>query len=180
MTASEVPPPELSRPEFSRIVDVSRMGSGLRQFEATPQECAALARRFALVSIDRLEAEIALEALGPVITATGRMRARIIQNCAVSGDPLPVGIDVPLALRFVPARKRTPDEEVELDVEDCDEIEFTGGAFDLGEEVAQSLALAIDPFASGPLADQVRKDAGILAEGASGPFAALAALTPKR
>ncbi len=175
MNAPDLPPPELSR-----IVDVSRMGSNLRRIEATPDERAALARRFALMSVDRLEAEIALDTIGVAITATGRLRAAIVQTCAVSGEPFPVSIDVPLALRFVPARQRAPDEEVELDVEDCDEIEFTGGSFDLGEEVAQSLALAIDPFAFGPEADRVRKEAGLLDEGATGPFAALAALKPRK
>lgn len=175
MSAAELPPPELSR-----IIDVTRMGSNLRQIEASAQERDALARRFALAAIDRLEAEIALAAIGPAITATGRLRAQIVQYCAVSGEPFPVSIDVPLALRFVPARQRAPDEEVELDVEDCDEIEFTGNSFDLGEEVAQSLALAIDPFATGPEADRVRQEAGLLDEGATGPFAALASLKPKK
>ncbi len=48
--------------------------------------------------------------------------------------------------------------------------------FDLGEAVAQSLALAIDPYAVGPSAEQARKDAGLGDEAASGPFAALAGL----
>ena len=59
---------------------------------------------------------------------------------------------------------------------DLDEIPFEGHVFDLGEAVAQSLALAIDPYAVGPNAEQARKDAGIGDEAASGPFAALAAL----
>jgi hypothetical protein len=42
--------------------------------------------------------------------------------------------------------------------------------------MAQSLALAIDPYATGPEAERVRKEAGLLGEAASGPFAALAAL----
>jgi hypothetical protein len=42
--------------------------------------------------------------------------------------------------------------------------------------VAQSLALAIDPYAVGPNAEQARKDGGLLDPGAAGPFAALAAL----
>ena len=47
---------------------------------------------------------------------------------------------------------------------------------DPGEAVAQSLALAIDPFAEGPGAEEARRRAGILSESAAGPFAALAAL----
>jgi hypothetical protein len=53
--------------------------------------------------------------------------------------------------------------------------------FDLGEAVAQTLGLAIDPYAEGPNADAARKAAGIVAEGEQdGPMAALlAALKPK-
>ena len=47
---------------------------------------------------------------------------------------------------------------------------------DVGEAVAQSLALAIDPFAVGPDAERARQQAGLLDEGQAGPFAALAAL----
>ena len=67
-------------------------------------------------------------------------------------------------------------EEVELDEGELDEIPFEGHLFDLGEAVAQSLALAIDPYAEGPNAERVRKEAGLLDEAASGAFAALAAL----
>jgi len=101
--------------------------------------------------------------------------ADIVQTCAVTGDDLPVAIEEPLALRFVPEAPVT-DEEIELEEEELDEIPYTGSSFDLGEAVAQSLALAIDPFATGPDADRVRKEKGLLDEGASGPFAALAAL----
>ena len=166
----------MSAPEFSRIIDATRLGSGQRQLVAGPEERAALARRFGLVEINRLDAELTLTAIGPVISAGGRMRAEIVQSCAVSGEELPVSIDEPLSFRFVPARWYGPDEEVEIDAQDCDEIEFSDGRFDLGEEVAQSLALAIDPFATGPGADLARKQAGILGEEATGPFAALAAL----
>ena len=94
---------------------------------------------------------------------------------AVSGEDLPVRIDEPLALRFVPAAE-PEEEELELAESDLDEIPFEGHVFDLGEAVAQSLALAIDPYATGPEAERVRKEAGLSDEAASGPFAALAAL----
>ena len=56
-----------------------------------------------------------------------------------------------------------------------DEIPFEGDTVDLGEAVAQSLALAIDPYAVGPEAERVRQEV-LSDEAASGPFAALAAL----
>ena len=110
--------------------------------------------------------------------ARGRLHAAIVQSCAVSGEDLPVRIEEPLALRFVPAAQ-PEGEEIELDAEDLDEIPFEGDEFDLGEAAAQSLALAIDPYATGPNADQVRQEAGLTDEAASGPFAALAALKNK-
>jgi hypothetical protein len=89
-----------------------------------------------------------------------------------------VSIEEPLTLRFVPESPVT-EGELELVEEELDEIPYAGAAFDLGEAVAQSLALAIDPFATGPDADRVRKEKGLLDEAAAGPFAALAALRRK-
>ena len=98
-----------------------------------------------------------------------------MQSCAISGEDLPVAIDEPVELRFVP--EETPNaEEVELEESELDEIPYDGRLFDLGEAVAQSLALAIDPYAVGPEAERTRKEAGLADEAASGPFAALAAL----
>jgi uncharacterized metal-binding protein YceD (DUF177 family) len=165
----------VTAPELSRLVDLRQVIASPVTVEATEGERTALARRFALVRIDRLEAEVVLEVEGEAINGKGRLRAAIVQSCAVSGDDLPVSIDEPLALRFVPEREVT-EAEIELRESELDEIPFTGTAFDLGEAVAQSLALAIDPYAVGPEAERVRTEAGLLDQAASGPFAALAAL----
>ena len=169
----------MSALEFSRPVDHRRIARPHQMIEASEAERKALAKRFGLVSIDRLEAELDLEAAGEVVNVTGRLRAAIVQSCAVSGDDLPVSVDEPVAIRFVPERAFDPDEEIELEEEDCDEIEYADHIFDLGEAVAQSLSLAIDPYLTGPNAEVARKEAGLLDENASGPFAALAALKGK-
>ena len=144
-------------------------------------ERAALAARFGLVRIDRLDAEVTLERVGEAVTATGSLDADIVQSCAISAEDLPIVVNEPLAFRFVPARgDRAPDEEIELDAADCDEIEYGGTTFDLGEAVAQSLALAIDPFATGPQAEEARRSAGLLGEQDAGPFAALRKLDLKK
>ncbi|PLK26609.1 DUF177 domain-containing protein [Novosphingobium sp. TH158] len=166
--------------EFTRMVDPRQITAAPLHLVASPQECAALAQRFGLVSVERLEADIALESDGPAVNASGRMKAAIVQSCAVSGEDLPVTIDEPITLRFVPeSGAHRPDEEVELAEDDLDEIAYSGSQFDLGEEIAQSLALAIDPYAEGPQADEARRKAGISDEAASGPFAALAGLKKK-
>jgi uncharacterized metal-binding protein YceD (DUF177 family) len=165
----------MNAPEFSRPIDRRQLKAKPVAIEAGQDERKALARRFGLVAIDRLAAEVTLIADGKAVDAAGTLEAAIVQTCAVSGDDLPVAIREPITLRFVP-QSRIAAEELELKAEELDEIAFTGHVFDLGEAVAQSLALAIDPYATGPEADRVRKEKGLADEAASGPFAALAAL----
>ncbi|HET9629361.1 MAG TPA: DUF177 domain-containing protein [Novosphingobium sp.] len=164
-------------PEFSRQVDLRQITAAPIMLVATEQERAALAARFGLVRIDRLEATVSLEADGSLVSADGRVAADWVQACAVSGEDLSLSADEPFAIRFVPVRTdRKPDEEIELTADELDEIEYFGTSFDLGEAVAQSFALAIDPFAAGPEAEAARKAAGIVSEGQTGAFAALAGL----
>ena len=168
MAPHTAPAPE---PEFSRPIDVRQVAGRTVTLTATAAECAALALRFGIVRVDRLEARLLLDRAGDAVTANGTLDAAIVQSCAVSAEDLPSAIHESVAFRFVPAiGGHAPDEEIELDAEDCDEIEYRGTTIDVGEAVAQSLALAIDPFATGPEADAAR--ALMKDEGAS-PFAAL-------
>lgn len=169
--------PEFSPPEFSRVVDTREADGKHVSVSADDTERAALAKRFDIVRIDRLDAEVTLERAGNGFDAKGTLDADIVQSCAVSAEDLPVAVRETLLFRFVPeTQHRRPDEEVELDADELDEVEFTGTSLDVGEAVAQSLALAIDPFAVGPDAERARQQAGLLDEGEAGPFAALAAL----
>ncbi len=168
----------MSAPEFSRLVKARQLPAAALVLEASEAERAALANRFGLPAILSLRAEILLEQDGKAVRANGSLSARIMQNCAVSGEEFEVAIDEPLALRFVeeghiaPALSEDEEIEIELSPDDCDEIEYTGESFDLGEAVAQSLGLAIDPYAEGPNADAARRDAGITGDDApSGPLA---------
>ena len=144
--------------------------------EASEAECSALAVRFGLGAIETLRAVVELEPKPRAIRATGRLIAAIMQPCAVSGEDFSVTIDEPVDLRFVEEYQSAanPDEEIELEADDCDEIAYSGDMFDLGEAVAQTLGLAIDPYAEGPTADAARKAAGIVQEGEQlGPLADL-------
>lgn len=158
--------------ELSRPCDATRLPTAEQVIAASPEECAALAKRFGLVTVNALEARIALKADGPTVRATGRLTADIVQSCAVSGEDLSVKIAEPIALHFVPpADSPASEEEIELEADELDEIEMEGNRFDLGEAVAQSLALAIDPYLEGPGANEARRKAGIISEGPSGPLA---------
>lgn len=143
--------------------------------EASEAERALLAKRFGLGAVHSLRAEVALEQKSHAIRATGRLRAKISQLCAISAEDFAVTIDEPVDLRFVEASARPAieGEEIELEADDCDEIEYAGDMFNLGEAVAQTLGLAIDPYAEGPNADAARRAAGIVKEGEQdGPLAA--------
>ena len=171
----------MTAPEFSRLVDVRQSDRKHMRLEASESERAALARRFGLVRIDRLEAELDLDRDGSNVAVSGRLSAELVQSCAVSGEDLPVAIDEPVVLHFVPASAaHAPEVELDIDSSEIDEIEYEGSLFDLGEAVAQTMALSIDPFATGPQAEEARRKAGLADETASGPFAALAALKPKK
>lgn len=167
-------------PEFSRILDIRHIDEKPVELIATPEECKALAKRFNLVSIAHLEAVVTITREGAVIRAHGALSSDLVQSCAISAEDLPQKIREKLALRFVPDAGEAikPDEEVELSEEDCDDIPYAGERFDLGEAVAQSLALSIDPFAEGPEAATIRA-AGILGQENNSPFAALEALKKK-
>ena len=82
----------MSVPEFSRPVDIRGITAQLVRIEADEAERKALARRFEIVAIERLEAVVALEADGAEVDATGMLEADIVQCCAVSGDELPITI----------------------------------------------------------------------------------------
>jgi uncharacterized metal-binding protein YceD (DUF177 family) len=159
------------------MIKARPLPAGAVVIEASAAECAALAARFGLGAVESLRAEVALEQKPRAIRATGRLTAQVMQPCAVSGEDFPVTIDEPVDLRFVEENQRpAADEEIELEADDCDEIPFTGEMFDLGEAVAQTLGLAIDPYAEGPDADAVRAAAGIVQEGEQlGPLADLLA-----
>lgn len=171
----------MSTGELVHIIKLDRLPTGTVVIEAGEAERAALAGRFGLPSVKALTAEITFEREGEVIDAQGRLRASFDQLCAISSDPFANSIDEPIAFRFMPAATALAEEvDIELSSDEPDEIEYDGAALDLGEAVAQSFGLLIDPYATGPNAEAARREAGILDEDApSGPFAALAALKTK-
>lgn len=164
--------------ELARMVKTRPLPAAPVVIEASAEERAALALRFGLGAVDALRAEVSLEQRPRAIRATGRLTAVIQQPCAISGEDFPVTIDEAVDLRFVEEGQRPASdaEEIELEADDCDEIAYSGEMFDLGEAVAQTLGLAIDPYAEGPNADAARAAAGIVQEGEQlGPLADLLA-----
>ena len=168
-------------PEFSRPVRLDTIGTAPCRIEIAAQqsERTALAQRFGLIAFDRLEAWAEISREGDAVIAVGALEASATQACVASGDAVPAEVAEKFALRFIPETNEAPPEEVELGETDLDEISYSGSSIDLGEAVAQTLALALDPFPRAPGADAALRAAGVVGEEDVGPFAALKALKGK-
>jgi len=163
--------------DFAHRLPLDRIRGGERlDLSADAEECAEVAKRLGLVSLDRLDAHAVLSRDGDRICATGRIKAALAQSCVASGEPVPERIDEPFELVFLPEPKGRPDEEMELGEGELDVAFHDGAAIDLGTAIADTLALVLDPFPRGPNADAALKAAGVLSEEQAGPFAALAKL----
>ena len=170
-------------PELSRPVRVDTLGAEPRSLaiEADEAERSALARRFGLRGIASLEANAELVRNGAEIVARGRLTASVTQSCVATGEPVEARVDEPFELVFRPGPEAgRPDEEVELSQSELDVVFYDGASIDVGEAVAESLALGLDPYPRSPGADAALKKAGVKSEEEAGPFAALAGLKLKK
>ena len=167
-------------PEFSRTYRLDSLG-GLKtlEIEASADERAALAQRFGLQDVAELKAQATVTPVAAGIEVAGHMTGRATQSCVVTGEPVPAFVSQGFAVRFVAPDAAPEAEEIELNAEDCDIMEHDGQAIDIGEAVAQTLGLALDPYPRSANAEARLREAGVLAEGEAGPFGALAALREK-
>ena len=92
---------------------------------------------------------------------------------------MPAYVDEAFQLHFQPEPVRTPDEDVELSGDELDTIFHDGSAIELGEAIADTLAVSLEPYPRGPNAEVALQQAGVISEEQAGPFAALAALKGK-
>ena len=173
------PPPVSLPPELRRPMALERIPPhGLQMVvTATPPECAALAARLRILGVRALSCRFQLHKLpAGEIAAQGELRARIVQTCIVSLDDFTANVTESFRILFVPAGKATDEAELlSSDIESDDEIPYEGVFIDLGEAVAEQLALALDPYP--------RKPGAVLPEDFAGPdtspFSVLGALRPK-
>lgn len=173
---SERPPaPELSRPI---AVDGLRPGETALTVVANADERAALARRFGLQAIDRLEASLRLTRM----PRTGRLRlqgdltADVVQTCVVTLEPVPAHVETPFDVVY--ERSQAPHDAGEVVIESEDEPEpLYGDILNVGEVVAEELALALEPYPRAAGAEPEWRDEAPPAP--VSPFDALAVLKRK-
>lgn len=168
--------------EFSRLYRLDALSGEPRSvhIEAGPEERGALAVRFGIVAIDSLAADAELSRRGDSVVATGTLRATVTQSCIATAEPVEQSVDEPFQVEFRPLPESRPDEEIELGEGELDVIFHDGAQIDLGEAVAQTLLLALDPYPRSPGAETALREAGVKSEeearAEASPFAVLKGL----
>ena len=165
-------------PEFSRVISLNDLGKHEMQFDllATAEECAALARRFELSAIS------GLRALGRLKRSnSGRVRLRatleadVSQTCVVTLDLVVNRIEEDLDIIFEPEQADAAAPDITFDPT-SDREPLTGDLLDVGEIVAEELALSLDSYPrklgiaprvepGGPAAEAGKQPRGGLFEG---------------
>ena len=98
-----------------------------------------------------------------------RFVAQVVQACIVTGSEVPEEVDFEIEERYVRVSENA--EEVVVTLDDAEPL--VNGGIDLGEMVAQSLALAVNAW---PRSDGAPDSFHAGEEGPTHPFAGLAAL----
>ena len=143
--------------EFSRFVEADSVGTHRmeRRISANAEERAALARRFEIEAVERLEAVFDLKRAGSgVVHVTGEIDADVVQSCVVTLAPVPAHIHETFAVDFAADSGRESkgrEADLDLDFEETEPPEpIRNGHIDLGEMAAQQLALSLDPYPRAP------------------------------
>jgi len=139
-----------------------------REIAATESERAALARRFDLVALDRLEAAVELvRRADEEIVLHAAFAADFVQSCIVTLDPVGGTLSASFVLRYGAPEAEAAETDPQ---EDWVYEPLVGEAIDIGEAVAQEFSLALPPFPRGP---EAGLDAASEPPGDGGPFAVL-------
>ncbi|HWH18417.1 MAG TPA: DUF177 domain-containing protein [Allosphingosinicella sp.] len=169
-------------PEFSRPVRIDTLAQKPRELSigASEEERAALARRFGLVGIDHLSAELGIARRGDEVQARGTLSARVTQSCVASNAPVEAEVEESFDIIFRPQpATASAEDEIELSGTEMDVVFYDGSSVDIGEAVAETLSLSLDPYPRAPDAEAALREAGVKSEEEAGPFGALAALREK-
>lgn len=175
-------------PEFSRPVDVSALTEhGLDlSVEANATERAGLCRRFDLADLRSLTGQVHVEPSRTgggrrAIRVSGSFSADLAQICVVTLEPFDVHLSDRFELTFAPGSDEAKEEALSpFDDEAPEPLE--GDEIDVGEVIAEQLALALDPWPRRPDVPTVHVEfppSGRAEDSPNNPFAALGQLKRK-
>lgn len=141
-------------PEFSRPLPLERLNLGPveRALRANATECTALATRFGIPGVVALSGSVTVSrpGQGPAIRVAGRVEAEVTQTCVVSLAPFTQAVAEDFVQRYTLEPVAEPPEVFsDPDAEEPPEP-LSGDSLDLGEVLAEQLALALDPYPRAP------------------------------
>ncbi|WP_439575580.1 YceD family protein [Phreatobacter sp.] len=141
-----------------RIGEVSSAGLDVRKAGLPEAALAAFAERIGVDAVTALDLEVVVRPhRGDGLAVVGRVRARVVQTCVVTLEPVDGQIDEEIEATFRPEKSIRPvvvrDAEEKRDVidagQDADDP-LIGGTVDLAEVAAEFLALGVDPYPRRP------------------------------
>ncbi|MXV35457.1 MULTISPECIES: DUF177 domain-containing protein [unclassified Saccharibacter] len=139
------------KPEFSHRIPLGKIGHDLRvNISAPSQAREKLCHRFGLLGLEQLDGQFSLSrGEGKHIRAEGEIRAKATQACVITGEPVDEEVQERFSLRFLPQEEMPSDEDIDIEAllaEEADDVPYDGRAVDLGEALAEQLALCLDPY----------------------------------
>lgn len=132
--------------EFSRIIDTTQLAHHKDMvYEATPEECQALAKRVDALDIQHFSVNAHFAPHLQGVLMTGDLNAQVTLECIATLQPLPQKIHTTFEVILIP--HATPQTEEDLDdLEGPDTESFPGTQVDVGELYTQYLCLAVPVY----------------------------------
>lgn len=141
-------------------VNVARLPAKGMQvtIEANADQRAALAQIHELVEVIRLSARLEVTGWNKGgVKVAGRLRARVVQSCVVTLEPVEETVEEDISGVFLPEGSRlavprhSAESEIILDAQGDDGPEsFTGDTVDVGQFVEEFFALGLNPYPRRP------------------------------
>lgn len=128
--------------EFSRPLQVDRVPAlGCHErLAADEKECAALAKRLGLAKLHSLGGLLkAVPWRGGGLKVTGTLNAKVDQVSVISLETFTTDLEFAVERYFLSPRAGPPTDEEDVDI-------IENGIVDLGEILAESMALELDPY----------------------------------
>ena len=131
--------------EMSRIVELRELGIKPKRivWQASKEECTALAERLNVLSVDDLKAEVTIQK-NDLIEVCGIFSAHVKQACVVSGEPVEQKVEDSFKEFFCVHSRHENPIDIDMDAPDIEVVE--DGRIDVGELVVEYLILGLDPF----------------------------------
>lgn len=143
--------------EFSRPITFAQPSSEPIDcsIEATEEECAQLAHRFELLALKNLKANLTLEPgqeKGSFFL-TGSFCADVVQACVLTLQDVQDHIAADLEVMLLPDVHKVFQGEEDADDDGYDYEPIVNDCVDLGEVIAQYVALSLNPYPRHPSAE---------------------------